>query len=70
MRFKSRVAIVTGAGSGFGEAIAAELAAEGASVLIVDLNGEAAERVAGALCNKSLIAAANLYTLAQSLPSS
>jgi NAD(P)-dependent dehydrogenase (short-subunit alcohol dehydrogenase family) len=39
------VAVVTGAGSGLGEATARELAAAGASVCLFDLNGEAADRV-------------------------
>jgi 3-oxoacyl-[acyl-carrier protein] reductase len=46
MRLKDKVAIVTGAGGGFGEAIAKRYAAEGAKVAVVDLRGTAAERVA------------------------
>ncbi|HYF06680.1 MAG TPA: SDR family oxidoreductase [Acetobacteraceae bacterium] len=42
-------AIVTGGGSGIGEAIALRLAEDGAGVLVADLNGEAAFRVAGAI---------------------
>lgn len=38
--------LVTGAGSGIGEAIARELAAAGARVVIADINEEAARRVA------------------------
>ena len=49
MRLGDRVAVVTGGGSGFGEGIARLFAREGAKVLVADLNGEAAERVAAAI---------------------
>lgn len=45
--FDDKVAIVTGGGSGLGEAIGKRLAADGASVVLTDINREAAERVAG-----------------------
>jgi 3-oxoacyl-[acyl-carrier protein] reductase len=46
MRLAGRVAIVTGAGGGFGEAIARHYAREGARVALVDVRGEAAAAVA------------------------
>ena len=44
-RFDTKVALVTGGGSGIGAEISRELAAEGASVVVTDINLEAAERV-------------------------
>jgi NAD(P)-dependent dehydrogenase (short-subunit alcohol dehydrogenase family) len=45
-RFDGKAAIVTGAAGGIGEAYARALAAEGASVVVADLNAEAGEAVA------------------------
>jgi 3-oxoacyl-[acyl-carrier protein] reductase len=47
MRLNNKTAIVTGAGSGFGEGIAKTFAREGCAVVVNDLNAQAAERVAG-----------------------
>lgn len=44
-RFENRVAIVTGGGSGIGEAVSKALAAEGASVVVTDIALDAATRV-------------------------
>src|SRR5512137_1851695 len=49
MRLAGKIAIVTGAGSGFGAGIAARFAQEGASVVVNDLNAEAAASVSRAI---------------------
>jgi meso-butanediol dehydrogenase / (S,S)-butanediol dehydrogenase / diacetyl reductase len=48
-RFSGAAVIVTGAGHGIGAACAVRLAAEGASVALLDLDAEAAQQVAGSL---------------------
>jgi pyridoxal 4-dehydrogenase len=49
MKLADRVAIVTGAAQGIGRAIAEKLDAEGASVVIADINLEGAQQAAAAL---------------------
>ncbi len=46
MRFAGKVAVVTGAAQGIGEAYARALAAEGAAVVVADLSEESGNRVA------------------------
>ena len=48
-RLQGKVAIVTGAGNGLGAASARWLSSEGASVVVVDIDGVAAEQVATSL---------------------
>jgi 3-oxoacyl-[acyl-carrier protein] reductase len=55
-RLEGRVAIVTGAGQGLGRSFAARLAAEGARVVVADLNEEKAHAVAAELGSGSGIA--------------
>src|SRR5262245_59925248 len=45
----TRTAVVTGGASGLGQAISARLAADGLRVAVMDVNGEAAEKVAAEL---------------------
>ena len=49
MRLAGKIAIVTGAASGFGEAIAKRFAEEGAQVIVADINDAAGEAVAAAI---------------------
>jgi NAD(P)-dependent dehydrogenase (short-subunit alcohol dehydrogenase family) len=46
---EGKIALVTGAGSGIGEASARLFAQEGASVVVADIDAEAAERVAASI---------------------
>ncbi len=55
-----RVAVVTGAGSGIGAATARCLSTRGARVVVVDIDGVAAERVAGELPGDSLAVMADV----------
>lgn len=54
LSLKDKVAIITGAGSGFGEAIAKQFSQQGATVAILDLNLPAAERVASEIGGKAM----------------
>ncbi len=49
LNLKDRVAVVTGAGAGIGEAIARALAAEGCKLCILDRDAEAAQKAASSL---------------------
>jgi 3-oxoacyl-[acyl-carrier protein] reductase len=54
VRLANKVAIVTGAGGGFGEGIAERFVAEGAKVAAVDLRGDEANRVAAAFGDQAI----------------
>ncbi|MBY0295924.1 MAG: SDR family oxidoreductase [Methylobacterium sp.] len=60
MRLKGKIAIVTGAGGGFGEGIAKRFAQEGARVAVVDLRGDAADRVAREIGEAAVAVAADV----------
>ncbi|WP_159593480.1 SDR family oxidoreductase [Chelativorans xinjiangense] len=60
MRLKNKVAVITGAASGFGEGMAKRFAEEGAKVIVADLNGKGAERVAGEIGAAAMPVAADV----------
>jgi 3-oxoacyl-(acyl-carrier-protein) reductase len=63
MKLKDKVALVTGAGRGIGEAIALTLAREGAHIVVNDFDVEAARTTAGkieALGRQALVDGANI----------
>lgn len=57
-RFDGKTALVTGGGSGIGEAVALVLAEDGAAVVVTDIHVDAAQRVADAIVAKGGKAAA------------
>jgi len=63
--FSGKVAIVTGGGSGLGEAIGKALAAKGAKVVLSDIRREAAERVAAEIAKAGGTASAFLQDTAK-----
>ena len=54
MRVNNKVALVTGGGSGLGEAISLRLAEEGATVVVSDINESSAQSVAAAIGDKAV----------------
>lgn len=69
MRLTGKTAIVTGGASGFGEGIVRKFLDEGAQVMIADINGEGAARLAGELnafaCAVDVSDAASVAGMAQ-----
>jgi 3-oxoacyl-[acyl-carrier protein] reductase len=55
-RFDGRTALVTGAGAGIGAAVARRLASEGAHVVVVDRDGDAANAVASEIGGTGAVA--------------
>ena len=54
MRLNNKIALVTGAGSGFGRGIATRFAEEGAKLIVADINEEAAKMVAGEIGDSAI----------------
>ncbi len=69
MRLDGKTAIVTGAGSGFGAGIARKFAAEGARVMVADINVGAAQEIAnevqGIPCEVDVADGASVNAMAQ-----
>lgn len=63
MRLENKIAIVTGAASGFGEGIARRFAGEGAKVVVADLDGAGAERVAADIGAAAVAAQADVTVM-------
>ncbi len=59
-RLEGKVAVVTGAASGFGEGMAKRFAQEGARVVVADLNGDGATRVAGEIGEQAVAVRADV----------
>lgn len=65
MRLAEKTAIVTGAASGFGKAIAARFVAEGARVAIFDINEDGAKAVAAELGGRAIAICCDVSSGAQ-----
>jgi len=65
MRLKDKVAVITGACGGIGQAIGEKFVAEGARVIVADLDGARAEQVAAAFGDKARGLAVDVADFAQ-----
>lgn len=65
LAFEGKVAVVTGAGNGLGRASAERLSAAGANVVVVDINGDTADRVAASLSRAAIAVQADVSDEAQ-----
>jgi 3-oxoacyl-[acyl-carrier protein] reductase len=62
MRFSQSIAVITGAGSGIGRAVALRLASEGAKVILVGRTRQKLEETAAAINHRSKIPLAEVFT--------
>ena len=60
MRLENKTAVITGAGSGFGEGMAKRFALEGAKVVVADINGDEAKRVAAEIGDAAIAVTADV----------
>jgi len=60
MRLNNKIALVTGAGSGFGRGIAARFAEEGAKVVVADINEESAKNGCGEIGDSAIAVVADV----------
>jgi len=74
MRLDGKVALVTGGGSGFGAGIARRFAKEGATVVVADVNAQAAQQIAdeigGQPCHVDVSSAGSVKAMAEMLETS
>jgi len=63
MRLENKIAVITGAGSGFGEGMAKRFAAEGAKIIVADINADAANRVAREIGSSAIAVEADVSRL-------
>jgi dihydroanticapsin dehydrogenase len=66
LRVENRIAIVTGAGSGIGQASAMRLAEEGATVICADINGEAVDATVKQIIDSGLKAEGQVIDISDS----
>ncbi len=60
MRLENKTAVITGAGSGFGEGMAKRFALEGAKIVVADINGSEASRVAAEIGDAAIAVTADV----------